>query len=53
MFGCLLVAVLWLRYTIHPIPKTVRVAIARRKFLLSQRSQQRGVGETVNKQKED
>ena len=40
MFGCehlLLLGVLGLRYAIHPITKTVRVAIARRKFLLKKK----------------
>ena len=41
VFGCehlLLVVALWLRYAIHPTTKTVRLAIARRNYLLSQRS---------------
>ena len=41
VFGCehlLLLVSLWLRYAIHPTPKRVRLAIARRNYLLSRQS---------------
>ena len=47
----LLLVALWLRYAIHPTTKTVRLAIARRNYLLSQQSQVRGPREEPGKEK--
>lgn len=38
----LLVLALWLRWAIHPVPKKVRLAIARRKYLAEHRESEHG-----------
>ena len=41
----LLVLALWLRYAIHPVTKSVRLAITRRNYLAQQRSEELGGGD--------
>ena len=38
----LLILALWMRHAIHPVPKKVRVAIARRNYLAEQRAAEVG-----------